>query len=609
MIRHESCRSCVVALVLFLFVGLGAVSSAYGADAGQLPLGYRMSAGAFPWTGRLHALAFRTAGLHVSAALTQWEAGALLNRRDIQSRRLYLGGERLAPLHWHAIDASAQDILNGPEPTGNGAARLAWLRGSRSDPTLRQRDTRLASSTGARVRVVPPPAWLPMQAGHTAFRQKHARRRTTVWIGTRDGIVHGFDAVTGDELAGFLPRAMLPGAAALTAPHAGMPSAPCPRPESLDADPSSTWRTLLLCGVPATQAQTAAAFVLDVSSPDGDSPIGLILEVSASDALPLTGAGPIRAALWIEQGVRRWAAVAILAPVPEIGTRTGLALLPLDRAVAAWYPSGAITRLLLPDTGCDADTSTTRLLAATVDADASGRARAAYATDNQGRLWRFGLEHLGSGNTANPATCLHRQGRGASAEPPVIVHTAAGPFIVYASGGELSAIPDRRRAQGAPSRIGAVAAGDGVILQRSRQQGDTAANGWTLALPHPDESIASLEMAGPVHLHFTTVTPDGRARSYLIDAASGESATLTGPDGLPTPAVTGLPFDDRFGAPVAVMSTVLTGQPTEAGRLARDIFEVGLWRIDGDTAHLMQQARLSRRRGRLGWRELIRTNP
>jgi type IV pilus assembly protein PilY1 len=70
-----------------------------------------------------------------------------------------------------------------------------------------------------------------------------------------------------------------------------------------------------------------------------------------------------------------------------------------------------------------------------------------------------------------------------------------------------------------------------------------------------------------------------------------------------------LPFDDRFGPPVTVMSSVLAGNPTEAGRLARDIFEVSLWRIDGDTAHLMQQARLSRRRGRLGWRELIRTNP
>jgi len=594
-----------------LVLGLGLLSAGYGADAGQLPLGYRISAGDLPWTGRLHALAFRTAGLHATAALTQWEAGALLDRHDIQSRKLYLGGERISPLHWHAIDAEAQGILHGPEPDGNGAARLAWLRGFRSDATLRQRDTRLASGTGARVRVVPPPAWLPMQPGHTAFRLWHARRPVTVWIGTRDGIVHGFDAITGKGLLGFLPRAMLPGAAALTAPQSAIPQAPCPRPESIDADPSGTWRTLLLCGIPATQKQTAAVFVLDVSTPDGDSPVGLMLETSASDALPLTGGGPIRAAMWIEHGARRWAAVAILAPVPDAGTRAGLALLPLDRPVAAadWPASAAITWLHLPDAGCGADTSTARLLATTVDTDASGRARAAYATDNQGRLWRFGFEHLGSRNPPKPAACLHRQGRSAGTEAPVILHTATGPFIVYASGGGLSAIPDRRSASGTPSRIDAVAAGNGVILRRNPQQGDTAANGWTLALPHPDESVSSLELAGPVHLSFTTVTPDGHARSYLIDAASGESPAQTGPDGVPTPTITGLPFDDRFGAPVIVMSTTSAGDLTEAGKQARDAFEVGLWRIDGDTAHFLQQARLTRRRGRLGWRELIRTGP
>jgi len=608
MTLQRSCRRCIAILVF----GLGPASAGHGADAGQLPLGYRISAGDFPWTGRLHALAFRTAGLHATAALTQWEAGAVLDQRDIQSRKLYLGGQRIAPLHWHAIDANARDILHSPKPDGNGAARLAWLRGSRSDTTLRQRDTRLASSTGARVRVVGPPAWLPMQPGHTAFRLRHAHRPATVWIGTRDGIVHGFDAITGKELVGFLPRAMLPGAAALAAPQSAIPSAPCPRPDSIDADPSGTWRTLLLCGVPSTPKQTAAVFVLDVSSPDGDSPIGLMLETSASDALPLTGDGPIRAAMWIEHGVRRWATVAILAPAPDAGTRAGLALLPLDRPdadAADWSASGAITRLHLPDTGCGAETSTARLLATTVDADASGNARAAYATDNQGRLWRFGLEHLGPRSPARPAACLHRQGRSVSAEPPVILHTASGPFIVYASGGELSAVPDQRSVHGAPSRISAVAADNGVILRRNQQQGDTVANGWTLALPHPDESISNLELAGPVHLIFTTVTADGRARSYLIDAASGESTTLTGPDGMPTPAITGLPFDDRFGAPITVISTVSGGTPTEAGKLAHDTFDVSLWRIDGDTAHLMQQARLSRRRGRLGWRELIRTSP
>jgi len=251
--RHRTCFDGIVILALWLSM----TAPSHGSTTGQLPLSYRISAGSFPWTGRLHAIVFRTARIHTSTVLTKWEAGAELDLRDTASRRLYLGGDRLVPFHWRSIDADAQAELHTPEPSGNGTRRLAWLRGDRTDATLRPRDTRLASGAGARVRVVAAPAWLPMQPGHAQFRLRHANRAVTVWIGTRDGIVHGFDAVTGKELAGFLPRAALAGSAALTVPGSAMPVAPCPRPDSIDADPSGVWRTLLLCGIPSTDRQAA----------------------------------------------------------------------------------------------------------------------------------------------------------------------------------------------------------------------------------------------------------------------------------------------------------------------------------------------------------------
>ncbi|MBR7512962.1 hypothetical protein KC219_22665, partial [Mycobacterium tuberculosis] len=55
---------------------------------GQLPLGYRISSGDFPWTGRLHALAFRTASPSSSAVLTKWEAGFQLDQRQPPPRPL-----------------------------------------------------------------------------------------------------------------------------------------------------------------------------------------------------------------------------------------------------------------------------------------------------------------------------------------------------------------------------------------------------------------------------------------------------------------------------------------------------------------------------------------
>ncbi len=583
------------------------------ATPGQLPLGYRISAGAYPWTGQLHALAFRTAALSAPAVLTQWSAGEQLDRQDIHARRLYLGGDRLEPLRWDAIDNDARAELDDVEPTGLGQARLAWLHGDLRDRTLRPRDTRLGNATGARVHVVPPPAWQPMQPGHADFRQRHVRRSTTVWLGTRDGLLHGFDAVGGQERVAYLPRAMLRAAASLTASAGTVPAAPCPRPLSVDADPSGTWRTLLLCGIPArdtpTFRQTGAVFALDITTPDEATPIGLLWEVSASNALRLSGSGPIDAAMWIERGVRRWAAVAIVSPDPASGQRASLVLLPLDRPPESWAASTPVQRIQLPESGCDAPTTTTQLMAATVGRAASGVARAAYATDREGRLWRFALDHLSTGAIATPATCMHRQRRvsGESAEAPVVVQTGHGSLVVFGTGNELSAIPDRARPLGTPVRIESLPKGDGVVLRMERGEADAAANGWTLTLPHTGERIERLYSASPAHLGFTTVDAQGRQRSYLVDAARGESAIESDANGTPTHAITGLPWEGSTGTPVRVTSTIASGGPTTPGTLLRDTFELGLWDVQGDTAKPLQQVRWQQRRGRLGWRELVRS--
>lgn len=83
------------------FVAVGAMSSGF-ANPGDLPLGYRIASGAYPWTGRLHALAFKTAAISSSAVLTQWEAGERLDRQNIDTRHLYLSGNRMVPMRWAA---------------------------------------------------------------------------------------------------------------------------------------------------------------------------------------------------------------------------------------------------------------------------------------------------------------------------------------------------------------------------------------------------------------------------------------------------------------------------------------------------------------------------
>lgn len=601
----------VMRWLLGLVVAVGVMSSGF-ANPGDLPLGYRIASGAYPWTGRLHALSFKTAAISSSVVLTQWEAGEQLDPQDIDTRHLYLGGNRMVPLRWAAIDDDARRVLDDIAPTDAGEARLSWLRGDLRNRALRPRDTRLGNATGARIHVVPPPAWLPMQPSHTAFRQRQIKRPTTAWLGTRDGLLHGFDAVTGRERAGYLPRAMLAGAAALTASDGPVPHAPCPRPVSIDADPSGTWRTLLLCGIPSrdasTSKQTGAVFVLDVSTPDAGTPIGLLWEVASSQALPLSGSGPVGAAMWIEHGVRRWTAVAIVAPDDKTGARAGLALLPLDRPASTWLAGTTVRRMALPESGCDATTAAVGLLAVTVASTAGGIAQAAYATDTTGRLWRFGLDHLSSGAEPKPSTCLHRQrSAGDRVEAPVVVRSGIGMLVVYGTGNELTAIPDRPGARGSPGRIDAMPKGNGMVLRAARADANPSDDGWTLALPHAGERIDTLYSASPVHVGFTTVAADGLQRSYLIDAASGESVVVADDLGTPAHAITGLPWTDTTVMPIGVQSTITTGAPTAPGTSTRDGFGLDLWQVNGDTATLQQQARWHQRRGRLGWRELVRS--
>lgn len=625
-ILHRAVRW-VSAVVLAACVSPSA--SATAAPAGQLPLGYRISTGNYPWTGRLHALAFRTAALSSSPVQMPWEAGQQLDRQDIHARRLYLGGSQLVPFRWAALDDDARATLDAVAPTGNGTARLAWLRGDLGNAGLRTRDTRLGNSAGARVHVVAPPIWLPMQPGHTDFRVRHARRPTVVWLGTRDGLLHGFDALTGLERGGYLPRAALPEAAALTEPAGRVPSAPCPRPVSVDADPSGVWRTLLLCGMPMrrspagnetgnemgsetgseTPNQRGAVFVLDVSTPDAATPLQLLWEVQGSDTLPLSGSGPIHTAMWTERGKRRWAAAAILAPTAATQARAALALLSLDRPPERWAATANVPRIVLPDTGCDATTASVPLLAVTIRSIASGAAHTAYATDAAGRLWRFGLGHLSTGAAAPTPVCMHRQrgASGANVEAPVVVQTGHGPLIVYGTGSEVSAIPDRPGVKDAPGRIDIRTQGDGVVLSPAQSGGRPAGQGWTLTLPRPGERVETLYLASPVHLGFTTVDAIGQLRSYLVDADSGASVTIPDDAGRPVPATTGLTWAGGTGAPIGVTSTVASGGAPAAGRSSRDTFGLGIWHVDGDTATLLQRAQWHRRRGRLGWRELVRS--
>lgn len=653
---------CCIALIA-LPAWLPCTGAARGADA------YVAEPGIHAWSGRLRSLALPSGEHEVAQALPPpaWEAGALLDMRDPESRRLLtaLAGSdetptRLAPLQWEALDTLTRALLDragseGPHD-GEGRDRLARLRGARQapDPAVPKSPVsgtgRLGRPAGTPPVMVPPPSWLPGRPGHADFAALHSARPALVWLGTRDGLLHAFEARSGKEVLAFLPRSLLSQAAGWASRTASparavtAPVAPCPYPEAADvALEPGRWRTVLLCGVPANppgEEARASVFALDISSISDHAaqpPAALLWETTASGTLPLAPAGPVRALALATPEGGRWYAMATLAAAPDgklpsggphrnpSARQAGLALLPLDKPTRApWHGRYAIPRLHLPDHGCGVAGARPALLAASVLPDASGMAVAAYAVDAIGRLWRYDLRGAAPWHDSGQRVrCIHRVENSlpwpsgtATAAAPVLIAAPGGHLAVYGSGNHIAAVFDSAAlaeagdAGAGAARVAAHSRGDGVVLRRQPREADRpgqpATAGWHLTFPNPGERLDRLIPADPGYLGVVTRTPDAHQRIYLIHALSGESTISEHAGGPLIYATTGL----DAGAHAAVVLGRVPLPPERSpqpGIASREAVALTLWSLEHGRAVPHNRTVASRRTGRLSWRELIRS--
>ncbi|MDS8886239.1 hypothetical protein RLK95_02580, partial [Streptococcus pneumoniae] len=66
-------------------------------------------------------------------------------------------------------------------------------------------------------------------------------------IGANDGMLHGFDALTGIERFAIMPDAVLPTAARNASPAQPVPRPLCARPFATDALIGTQWHSILSC--------------------------------------------------------------------------------------------------------------------------------------------------------------------------------------------------------------------------------------------------------------------------------------------------------------------------------------------------------------------------
>ena len=272
---------------------------------------YQAKFNAADWSGQLFAYNVNTStGALITPPL--WEASSLLPSPD--SRKIYTydptasAGSQGISFQWDNLTdkpsgTSQQDYLDLDPLSGfndgNGKRRLKWLRGDQSREQanggiFRNRTDQFGTDLLGDI-INSAPVYVGSQdygygvlpsigSSYGTFLTAKTSRRSMLYVGANDGMLHGFDAASGIELFAYIPNALFPKLSALTFPSYydkhqyyvdGVSGVG-------DVYYGSAWHTLL-AGV--TGAGGRAVFALDVTNPVAFSGSKVLWEFSnANDA-------------------------------------------------------------------------------------------------------------------------------------------------------------------------------------------------------------------------------------------------------------------------------------------------------------------------------------
>jgi type IV pilus assembly protein PilY1 len=427
-----------------------------GRDAGGAFL-LQTSYDQWHWSGSLQRLALEGAAsgaAHV-AALPTWDAAVVLDgdparqpstapRPAPDARKIYTLAERAGravtvPFTWDSLPAPQRALIDAGD--GLGEARTAFLRGERARELGRPGGVfrRRASALGDIMRSAPllvgAPSAAPQEKTYGAFHARYRQRKAAVYAGANDGMLHAFDAADGAELFAYIPRALLPALAQLSAIDYVHRAFVDGSPSQGEALLGGRWRSVLASGM---GMGARGVFALDVSDPgafaDG---LGALWEFTDKDdtAMGFVSAPPVIAKLRVgtrgASGEFRYFAI-VSSGINNYGPGArrldaggALFLLALDKAAdAPWRLGENYYRIDTPA----ADASQANALAAPAIAlAADGSVARIWAGDLQGTLWRVDT------GTRPPwrATALFAARDAAGARQPI----TQAPRAVFAPGG------------------------------------------------------------------------------------------------------------------------------------------------------------------------------
>jgi Tfp pilus tip-associated adhesin PilY1 len=218
-----------------------------------------------------------------------WDAGELLDSRTPDSRQIYtavpdnqgdLNRLGFTTANVATLDPYLQDVNN------DNTGLIGFVRGE-------GRYWKLGDINHSNPIALGPPDQEPstMGPGYDTFLVNNQNRRKVIYVGANDGMLHCFDAVTGEEIWGYIPYNLLPKLKNMWAVDAAtggryflrdtyVDGSMMTADVYIDADGigGSEWRTILICGQgPGSGSAVAGGlnyyFALDVTDPYDPRPL------------------------------------------------------------------------------------------------------------------------------------------------------------------------------------------------------------------------------------------------------------------------------------------------------------------------------------------------
>lgn len=411
------------------------------------------------WSGQLLSYKINTSG--VLNITPEWDAGEIINSQSpINTGN---SGDRViitkgttdgVAFDYANLTASAQSLLNKDVSgiTDNcGLERVYYLRGDDTyegaggtftcastsvTSKFRQRRT---SKLGDIVSSTPWYVGAPSAGfsdvdhpGYSAFRRTKLSRKSMVYAGGNDGMLHGFDAsldltnplvpegtptaTSGTELLAYVPTNVYPNLNRLSDQAYNknhrylVDGSPMAGDVDLDSSSVNKWATVL---IGAMGAGGKGYYALDISDPTGFSETGsapadtLLWEFDETDMgyafnMPPSDNNTSRAKQIVEMANGKWAAIVGNGYNSALG-KAVLYVLFIEQGVDGSWAAGDYVKLVADaPTGLDNGLSTP----IPFDTNDDGYADTVYAGDLKGRMWKFLVGPNGSDAsiTATPST-------------------------------------------------------------------------------------------------------------------------------------------------------------------------------------------------------------